>query len=306
MRDLYFNELSVDYSFSVQPKDEAEAKKLLLQFIQVYFTYKVCAGLESVSVLSNERLSVTKIIDLHRNDLFFSALDEFEEKDLISDFQKKMFKAAIAESFSNDSYPEFQYSTKVVFGFGKAVQNNKYSISYSTDILGIKGSWNNFLFEVQEYIINEEGSIISTNRLAKNIATQSHVIERHEIWKSCGFKNNDTSKSLLPKKLDSEFIIKAFLKINWIDFYANQHTISDVTLKKKIGTVVANINGWNDFRTSDGRKTFQAQNKYLAIDTQHSTYEYYIGLDDHKGEIKFNDDTVDSSKADKTRRVQPA
>lgn len=306
MGDLYFNELSVDYSFSVQPKDEAEAKKILLQFIQVYFTYKVCAGLESVSVLSNERLSVTKIIDMHRNDLFFSALDEFEEKDLISDFQKKMFKAAIVESFSNDSYPEFQYSNKVVFGFGKAVQNNEYTISYSTDIASVNGSWNHFLFEVQEYIFDAEGRIISTNRLAKNIATQSHVIERHEIWKSCSFKNNDTSKSLLPKKQDSEFIIKAFLKINWIDFYANQHTINDVTLKKKIGTVVANINGWNDFRTSDGRKTFKAQNKYLVIDTQHSTYEYYIELDGHQGEIKFNDDTVDRSKVDKTRKVQPA
>lgn len=135
---------------------------------------------------------------------------------------------------------------------------------------------------------------------------KSHVIERHEIWKSCSFKNNDTSKSLLPKKQDSEFIIKAFLKINWIDFYANQHTINDVTLKKKIGTVVANINGWNDFRTSDGRKTFKAQNKYLVIDTQHSTYEYYIELDGHQGEIKFNDDTVDRSKVDKTRKVQPA
>jgi len=71
MGDLYFNELSVDFTFSVQPKDEDEAKRLLLQFIQVYFTYKVCAGRESVAVLSNERLSVTKITN--RNDLFFRA-----------------------------------------------------------------------------------------------------------------------------------------------------------------------------------------------------------------------------------------
>lgn len=303
MGDLYFNELSVDFSFSVAPKDEDEAKRLLLQFIQVYFTYKVCAGLESVAIISNERLYVAKI--MARNDLFFRALDEFEACDLISDSQKLMFKAAIVESFSNESYPEFAYSNKVVYGLGKVIHNN-FAISYSTDIAAPKGTWNQFLIKIQENKFDEHGSLQTTDYLAKNITTQIQVVEMHEIWKSCCYINKNTSKSLLPKKFDSEFIIKAFLNINWIDFYANQHTMNGVTLKNKIGTVVARINGWTDFKTSDNRKTFKAQNKYLAIDTQHSTYEYFIGLDKHQGEIKFNDDTVDSTKADNRRKVQPA
>jgi len=217
-----------------------------------------------------------------------------------------MFKAAIAESFSNESYPEFTYSDKVVFGLGKAAQNDNFAISYSTGVAAPNGTWNQFLIKIQENIIDEQGGFQTKTKLVKNITTQTHVIERHEIWKSCCFINDNTTISLLPKKLESDFIIKAFLKINWIDFYAIQHTIDNVTLKKKIGTIVARINGWTDFRTSDGRNTFKAQNKYIAIDTQHSTYEYYIGLDGHQGEIKFNDDTVNTSKVDKTRKVQPA
>ena len=302
MENLYFNELSVDFTLSVQPNNEVKAKELLLQLIQTYFAYKVSTGLENVYILSKERLSIKKIADVFSEGSFYKLLKELEEADEISDEQKQFFKAAISETFKPDWNPEYFYSDRITYGLGEACKNESYAVSYSTEIANTTDTWNSHLIPVKERTLTSNGILLEKPKISKNISSLNHVVVEHEIWERCMFTNRTPAKSLLPKKAQSEFIVKSLSNLNWTNFYINQQLV-DVTTKIKIGRAIALINGWQECLTSDGRPTFNAKNRYIAVDTQHAAFEVYIGIHVHKGEMKFNDETIDTSKADPMRSV---
>jgi len=306
MGDLYFNELSVDFSFSVQPQNEEEAKDLLLQFIQAYYAYKVSSGHDSVYILSYVRLSLTHIVDVFGSGKFFVFLNELESDNKITDEEKKLFKAAISETYIPEWNPEFYYLNHIAFGFGKAYLNKSFSISFSNNYNNGGNSWNHYVFKILEHRLNNDSRIEYIDRLSNNISTIKHVVENHEIWDKCIYINKHPSRRLLPKKNQSEFVVKSLTGFNWDDFYKNQQRIDNVTIKKKIGHIVACINGWQECKTKDHRKTFTAGNRYIAIDTENSTFEYYIGTDDHKGEIKFHDEQIITKKGEETRKIELA
>ena len=302
MGDLYFNELSVDFTFSVQPINEAEAKKLLLQFIQTFFAYKVCTGLDNVYISSKEPMAIKRIANAFNPGKFYSLIDDLEVENEISDEEKHFFKAAISEAFKPDWNPEYFYSNQIAYGLGQACLKDSFSISYSTHIANTTHTWNQYLTPIQEKRLNDKGTIVIVNKITKNVTSKNHVIDKHEIWKECSFINNNPTKILLPKKIQSEYIIRSLTGKNWIDYYASQQHV-DITLKKKIGSAVARINGWVECRATDYRPTFKAGNRYLAVDKENSTFEYYIGTVNHQGEIKFHDETVNKHKARSTRTI---
>ena len=306
MGDLYFNELSVDFSFSQAPKDEKEAKDLLLQFIQAYYAYKVSSGHDNVYILSHVRASLTHVTDVFGTGKFFVFLNELESENKITDEEKKLFMAAISETYIPEWNPEFHYFNHIAFGFGNAYLNKSFSISFSNNYNNGVNTWNHYVFTIQEHKLNNDARIEISDRFSNNISTVKHVVENHEIWNKCVYINKHPSRGLLPKKNQSEFVVKSLTGFNWVDFYKNQQRINNITVKKKIGHIVARINGWQECKTKDHRKTFTAGNRYIAIDTENTAFEYYIGTDDHKGEMKFHIENIDTTKADKRRKVQLA
>jgi len=300
MGDLYLNELSVDFTVSKQPLNEQEAKEFLLQLIQTYFAYKVSTGLERVYVLSKERLAIKEIGEVFGTGVFFKLLNELEEALEISEIEKNLFKAAISETFKPDWNPEYLYSDYIAYGLGEACRNDVYSISFLTELIDNTDTWDRSMIPIKERKLTAINLLAEIPTVCKHISTIKHIVVDHEIWEKCSYINK--TSLLLPKKGHTEFVVKAISSYNWEDFYANQQRI-DVTPKKKIGRVVARINGWQECLTTDNRLTFNAKKRYIAVDTQHAAFEVYTGVDVHKGEMKFNDDIIDTSKADASRRV---
>ncbi len=302
MGDLYFNELSVDFTFSVAPKDETEAKKLLLQFIQTFFAYKVCTGLDDVYILSIVPMTINRITNAFNPGKFYSLIDDLELEDKITEEQKRFFKATISEAFKSDWNPEYLYSNQIAYGLGQACLKNSFSISFSTDIANTTHTWNQYLTPIEEHRLNENGDLVIIKKVTKNLTSKNHVVVNHEIWKDCSFINNKPIILLLPNKNQSFYIVQSITGKNWIDYYASQQQVN-ITIKRIIGRAVARINGWIECATTDHRLTFKAGNHYLAIDTENSTFEVYNGTNNHKGEIKFYDETINTAKADPMRRV---
>ncbi|MFA8450241.1 MAG: hypothetical protein ACEPOW_06080, partial [Bacteroidales bacterium] len=131
------------------------------------------------------------------------------------------------------------------------------------------------------------------------------VFIKHEIWTDCQFTNTKPSKDLLPKRNNSGAIVLAFRYKNWEDYYNNQQNNSNITEKKQIATIVAITNGWIESNEcpEQRRLLFSAKNYYLAVDTQHSTFEVYNSPNSHLGEIFFNDSIINTDKKDKTRKI---
>ncbi|MDP4270830.1 MAG: hypothetical protein Q8909_11990 [Bacteroidota bacterium] len=303
MGDLYFNELSVDFSVSKQPKDKEEAKKLLLDFIKSFLAYRLSTGLDELYILSENIHSIRAITpSLADKTDFFEILNELEDESLIDEIEKKLFKASITETFVSDWNPEYGFTSHIAFGLGAASKNKSYSISYCTDYINSTSGWNTPIIPVTKQELNEQGIIEESIMSVNHIANIQHVFVDHQIWKTCKCINNSPSKSLLPRKDQSKIIPEALFNTQWNQFYSEVQTYN-VSQIKILGEVVALVNGWGECRSKDNRLTFNAKNYYLAVDTQHATYEVYIGTDSHQGETKFCTDVVDQTKQDKRRKL---
>lgn len=301
MGDLYFNELSVDPEIVKLPESFEQAKQIVKEFIFTFIAYKCASGVEQVYCLSESYNRLQNLLDEPHQ--LFELIDKIEAEGDIDEFQKQLFKSAIAETFSNEPMPEYQWNGKEAYGLGKAYEENTYSISCNNKLIGGAKEWPSTIELKKETIQNDQ--LVSENVTARNLISSKQVFFDFEVWKGCEFKNNRPSKQLLPKRILSESIIKAFDYESWTKYYQVQQKESDVTQKNSIATIVAKINGWekSDECPGQGRLLFNTKNYYLAVDTQHATFEVYSSNDTHEGEIHFNSNEINKDKKDKERGI---
>jgi len=300
MDTVYFNELSIDGSYSVLPNDLASAKSSLVKFINICLGYILAKGVGHDLALSvTNNLSFGKI-PLHNDYSINRILNELVDDGIIEWDEKKRFQSFTGESFTSNWEPEFQFDNIVVYGLGEAYLKNSYALSFDTKFINKPGGWHDFFYVLLKIPAN--GPEVSIK--AHNISTLSHIFHQLEIWKHCNFKNESPNNAFLPNKYLCNLIPQCYGMKSFHEYYSNQQRI-DITVKKNIGTISAIVNGWLNCSPcpSQHRLVFSAKNYYLTIDTENSTFEVYKGKNDHQGEIYFNDDKVNSSKKNPKRGV---
>jgi len=300
MDTVYFNELSVDPSFSKLADNLSEAKECLLSFVNVCNGYILAKGvLEDLSLATYNNLyfgGICLIPDYSISRL----LKELYVDKLIESEEKQRFQLFVNDSFITNWEPEFQYRGKNIYGLGEAHLKDVFALSFNTLFFDGLGTWNDSSYQLEK--ISAIGSDENVN--VKNISTLEHIFVHHSIWKQCKFVNRHPNLRLLPNKNLSDLIPKAFIYDCFNDYYSKQQQVL-ITVKKTIGNITAVVNGWERSTKcpNQNRPLFEAKNYFLAIDTENSTFEVYSGPDEHEGEIYFNDDNLISKKKDSTRSI---
>lgn len=301
MADIIFNELSLDFSYSTAPKNESEALYILKNFVDNCLAFSLASG-NKIFVREYSNISRTSVnllnTSLWSNDNIYTLLKKLEKQDVLTGDEILRFKQMMAEISIINVNPEYEYESKEVFGLAKAVEEEKYIVSLATH-----DHWK--LNLISNIIQIQLGVKISENVCSdvKNISCLSHIFEDHKVWNKCVFKHDRLKKNfLLPNFKLSEYIPKAFSYVGWHDYYTKQQGINP-SEKIKIGNIVAIINGWKASSACPNQKRalFEAKKYFIAIDTQHSTFEVYSGKTDHLGELFFNNNAINTSKKDKTR-----
>jgi len=303
---VYLNELSIDESFSELPADKNGAKEVLLEFVKSCLTYIISVGYEEDVVMS---------IHANHYHLIFEKLNfgygpgrllkELVIEGAIEEDAVKRFQMFIGDAFVPSWEPEYIYENRQVYGLGEAHLKETYTFSFNTKLKHKDSNWN--FSDIEINVEPAEGQMQVA--LARNITTSSHVIEEHNCWKDCSYKNVKTSNEcLFPLYRLSEIIINGYGFEGWNDFYADHQNI-DRTQRLEIAKVYATINGWEYLgKKQDNqwtfRDTYQAQKYYLQVDTEQDAFEVYKGLNNHIGEIKFNSNGINKAKANNTRFIR--
>lgn len=301
MVDVYFNELSIDSSFINLPSSKTEAKELLLGFIKTSLSYILAVGIDKNPVmLIHNSLPLFTSIQLYNTGFIKDLLLELYQENRISEIEKQKFQLFVNDSFSKEWEGEYRYNGQEVFGIGKAKEEDTYVISFSTNIIGSSYDWSHSQYLIEK--TSQSGTI--TFDFERNIASPKHTFQKYKIWKKCRFKITTPAKNLLPNSTYSNVVAMAYDFDDWNAFYGNIQKISKTTIKE-VSKIVATINGWNETQECpmQMRLLFEGKNYYLATDTQHGTFEVYQGKDSHKGEIFFNDSTINTRKQDRNRGI---
>ena len=299
MGDLYFNELSSDYTLTKQPKDKEEAKYLLLNLIKTSFAYMLSCGWGSHIYLLMYNYPFSSI-SLFPGLTIKQILTELEADEKISADENVRFKAFISGTFQVEWSPEYLFHDRIAYGLGESNKKDTFCISFANQLIDGVQHWNHSQIPLVKITADRPDEPVS----ARNITNIIHVISDHEIWRNCKFINISPTRALLPNKTFSKDIIIAFNYNTWDDFYTEVQQVGVSTLKKA-AIILATVNGWraSSVRPRSKRLIFEAENWFLTVDTRHATFEVYLGIDEHKGEIKFHDDSLIVSKRKKTRSV---
>jgi|GEM_PF-4512507 len=298
MDDLYFNELSVDFSVSKQPKDKEEAKKLLLKFVKTCFSYILSCGKGAdVCLLKNDMPFYS--IRLTENTSINELINELEEEGAINHEESGRFKAFITESFEKEWNPEYLFDKQLAVGLGEAHRLGCFSISLILQRLYVDDNWNHSQFTLTKISADCDDEIV----FVKHLAVTEHVFDKYKVWEKCSFINKKPQTVLLPNKNTTASILDIYNIEDWDAFYKSVQKLPKSQIRK-IGKLVAILNGWDECKVKGGRPTYNSKNYYIAIDTQHATFEVYEGTNNHLGEITFADDIIDTSKKKKTRKIE--
>jgi len=301
MKDIYFNELSINFEFSKLPENIIEAKKLLLDFIQTSLTYILSVGIgEEIYLLIHDKIGTLGKIQLFENKTIANLLIELETEEKITNSEKLRFLSFIAETFTEEWEPEFRYSNIIVYGMGEAFIQNSYSLSFATKFKANQNDWKQTEYQLTKITtINKDENVF-----VKNFSFSKDILEKFKIWEFCKFRNKRPNIMLLPNKILSHLVIESLGYKDWVDFYSQKNEIA-IPQKKKIANIISFVNGWqpSNICPASKRPTYEAANYFLTVDTENITFEVYKGRDEHLGEIFLNDDIININKKDSTRGV---
>jgi hypothetical protein len=135
MRDLIFNEISIDFNFSDAPESEQEALRILKKFIVNCLAYSLACGarvfVREYGNTSGSSVNLSKT-SLWQSKNIYSLLKTLGQKDELNDDEILYFKQMMSELSFVEVEPEYRYKEKEVFGIGKAIENESYVISLNT------------------------------------------------------------------------------------------------------------------------------------------------------------------------------
>ena len=305
-KTVYLNELSIDETFSEIPTDKESAKKLLLKFVETCLTFIISIGYDEDIVMSIHAQHYALIFEK----LNFGYAPGRLLKELVIDGKLgedavKRFQMFIGDAFVPSWEPEYSFENHQVYGLGEARSKETFSFSFNTKFKHKKSNWDQL--EIELNVEPAEGQTQITS--VRNITTPFHVIRGHNCWKDCSYKNVKASDEyLFPLSKIAEIIINAYGFERWNDFYADHQNI-DRTQRLEIAKVYATVNGWEYLGKKQGnqevfRDTYKAKRYFLQVDTEQDAFEVYKGTDNHIGEIKFNSNSINRTKADSKRFIR--
>lgn len=298
---VFFNELSIDPNFSILPKSKENAKELIIQFIDSCLGYILAKGIDCETTMevheSFFELQSQIFIDGYSIGRLIS---ELRVDGVLEEEAYLRFTRFVGDSYNSPIERDYYFDETVVYGLGEAHKNNSFALSIGTTLKDGKELWTGTSYKITKVILNGDDEEVEVD----NISTPNHIFFQHEIWKTCNHANSKPSQRLLPNKSLSEIVLYGTQYKSFSKYYNSQQEI-DITFKKKIGKIIAIVNGWKESNDcpSQNRPLFKTKNYYLAIDTENSTFEVYNGTQNHIGEIYFNDDTINKSKADSQRGI---
>jgi len=309
MKDLIFNELSIDFSYSNAPSSEQDAFDILKKFVECCLAYALALGavvfVREYGNTSGDTANLSTTNLWHQENIY-KLLKNPKTQAKFTDDEILRFKQMIAELSIRYVDPEYTYKTKEVFGIGKAIVEESYLISLFTH-----DEWrSNQITNVQKVTLMLDFSS-SLCPVINNISTLSHVFSDHEVWKSCEYKHLKPKLNyLLPHYERSKLIPQAFGYSGWTDFYTNyRNGLIDRTQGLKVTKVLAAVNGWKDIgKKQDNewnqRDTYKTKEYYLQVDTEQLAFEVYNGATNHVGELKYDSETINTKKADSRRFIR--
>lgn len=294
MRDLFFNELSIDSRFIESSNSRDNAKKKLLQFVRTCLAYIVCCGVgEDIVMSSRNSLGPFLGISLLDGVVIGVLLKELEEEDLLSNEEFLRFRAFTSESFSENWNPEYFYKDEQVYGLGEALNQDSYAVSFcSRD------------FQLPDIKLLRRSAVSDDENLnVMNLSSNIQVIKEREIWNDCLYINKVNSESILPFCDFSKYIFEVFGYLTIQNLYSNLANKSAQI--KKLGIIIARINGWKEYCgcQNSSRLRFESNGYYITVDSQHAAFEVYSSLNSHLGEIIFYKNEINTSKKDSKRTV---
>lgn len=309
MKDLIFNELSIDFSYSNAPSSEQDAIDIIRKFVECCLAYSFALGASAFvreygnTLGDSANLSMTYLWD---QDNIYNLLKNHRDQFNLTDDEILRFKQMGAELAILEVDPEYRYNTKEVFGIGKAIEEETYLISLLTH-----DDWrSNQITNIQKVTLMPDFSSFLCPDI-NNISTLSHVFSEHEVWKSCEYQHVKPKENyLLPNYNRSVLIPRAFGYTDWTDFYINyRNGRIDRTQGLKVTKVFAAVNGWEYIgkkqdNQRNPRDTYEAKGYYLQVDTEQLAFEVYNGATNHIGELKYDSETINTKKADSRRFIR--
>lgn len=292
MRDLFFNELSIDSTYYTRPTSREEAKQLVIKFVRTCLSYILSCGLGS-EVYMNTHKDCGLFLRIMIMDSYNigEILSELEQEGILSYEEFNRFKSFVGESFTDEWNPEYWYESSQCYGLGEAYEKNTFAISFN--------NW-----EEKKYrIIKREALSADREIHVRNISTSEHVIKDHKVWQDCSFINKVKNENILPMYMFSKYIFQALGYSSISEFYSNlAGRVSEIKL---IGKIIARLNGWQEYIGCENhsRIRFESNGYYLAIDTQHAAFEVYSGSNNHLGEILFYKENINRTRANRGRTI---
>ncbi|WP_215222680.1 hypothetical protein [Echinicola shivajiensis] len=295
MPGIYFNELSLDPEVSELPSSIEEAKELLEHFVNVCFASIASYGIKSELQLYNkeDHIQVGQSY-IFETQTVLGLLKLLADEEKFNSIEIRRFKAFISKAYKPEWEPEYILDNKISNGLGEASKTNSYALSFLTNYTQRQNLWQQRDIPLEK--IPGEGN--SEEVLANHISNFHHIFIDHNLWKNCSFKHPGNVASLiLPNAGLSKYVFEAYGHKNIEDTYPNNRTVG-ITNINEIGRIIAKINGWTECRPcqSSNKIVFSCKNYYISIDTQHIAFEVFLGNDDHKGEIEFHKNEINTQK----------
>lgn len=218
------------------------------------------------------------------------------------DIEKGVILSLLSEYSPIDTFPHYYEINGIICnGLAYACINQSLVISLNTD-----SQWNNTKLQIDDIELINSGEVVKKVNVI-NITTIDHAFLIVEEFANRFYGNTyhqrPTFDNLLPlKEISNQYL-------EYIDFYQNKDdnqkgTKTEVSDKKKVAKIVAEINGWKKCSTS-GRNIYKHTqcDYYIAVDTKKGDFEIHDTKGKHLGAISF--DYQKAEGAVKNRKITP-
>jgi hypothetical protein len=310
-REIVLNELSV----SLLKEQQDHIESILKDFFDICLCIYKISGKRDAEDQNLRYIRYYSSFDW-KNYLPDNQSIGFYLKQIVSDeIERDIIQSLLAEYITIDTFPHyFEFDGEVCNGLAYAKINNFISISLNSN-----EKFDTEKLLVQDVKLDENVDEIITQIEVYNVTTKKNAFDLLEEFARSFYNNTHHERpyfhsdskdkkgknfthNLLPlKEISNEYLdYKNTYQTNKNDRIGSER---EVTSKKHIAKIVANVNGWEKCNTS-GRDIYKHQDSsyYLSVDTEKGDFEIHDSKGHHCGAISF--DCVKQEKA-KNHKITP-